>query len=163
MIYEDILPNPTFNNITGGTSSNDVVTVLPNGDINIDNNNGVGLNIYNNGGLSIGSVSSPNQIQFNGAIGFQYNAIRNHNGLLLLDASYYFIEIFDVRTNPIQLPKCSTTNGRAYIISNNRESTPLIINTFYGDNIDTNNSITLEIKSQRISILSNGVDEWIIN
>ena len=161
MIKVENLPSPIFRENAGDVKMGDLINVSPDGSIVIGSNSGPTITL-NNGNIVIGSPGAPSQIQFNGSIGFKYNAITNHSGALYLDSSYYFIEIFDPNTNPIILPKCNITLGGSYIISNCRENTPLIVNTNDADTIDGSQTISLEVKNQRITVISNGLTEWII-
>lgn len=121
------------------------------------------FNLISGGAINIGQSGVPDQIYLNGSVGFQYDNIMAAVGTLNLDASYFFVEISNSGTNTVLLPDASIAKGRQYIISKNFAGpAQLTITTTASDTIDGNASISLNILNQRIKLISNGDNKWII-
>jgi hypothetical protein len=132
-------------------------------DITITSTNKLNLNSDND--INIGSAITPNQIFLHGSVGYQYNNINTSLGTLNLDANYYFVEITNAGTNIIQLPSVVSSVGRHYIISKGYISTvssELTIKPAILDTIDGLDVIVLTEDDQKIQIMSNGINRWII-
>ena len=121
------------------------------------------LNLNSLGEINIGSIGNTNQIFLHGSVGYQYNNIKTALGTLNLNADYYFVDVTNSGTHTIQLPACSASTGRHYIISKGFNTGKLTILTDNADTIDgTDKKIELSIDGQKIQIISNGFDKWVI-
>ena len=118
--------------------------------------------IISGGIIHIGTLGLSNRISLNGSVEFQYDNISTALGTLTLNSDYFFVEITNAGTNEVLLPDASTTIGRQYIISKGFVGSTLTITTSISDNIDGSNTITLNIINQRIQLISNGLNKWLI-
>lgn len=147
----------------GGGGGGDINNGGNSGPISIGTVDSTPLNLFSGGPINIGQVGSVDQILLNGSVGFQYDNITAALGTFLLTSDYFFIEVSNSGTNTVELPLSSTAKGRQYIISKNFPSpSQLTIITTGFDNIDGNSSLTLNVQNQRIKLISNGIDKWII-
>lgn len=133
-----------------------------NGPISIGTLDGSNFNLISGGEINIGQTGVPDQIKLNGSIGFQYDEINTALGTLNLNADYFFVEITNSGTNTVLLPDASTAIGRQYIISKGFSGGTLLITTTTSDTIDGNNQLPLIGLNQRIKLISNGTNKWII-
>lgn len=146
----------------GGGGGGDVINGGNLGPLTVGTLDNTPMNIISGGSINIGQIGVPDQIRLNGSIGFQYNNISSALGTLTLNADYYFVEISNSGTNIVSLPLASTAEGRYYIISKGFSDGTLQIIPNISDTIDGNASITLRVLNQRIKIISNGTNKWII-
>ena len=132
------------------------------GPISIGTNDATATSIISGAGINIGQINTPNQISLNGSVGYQYDNINTALGTLNLNADYYFVEVTNDGTTTIALPDASNAIGRQYIISKGFVGGTLTITTTASDTIDGTNTIILNIVDQRIKLISNGLNKWII-
>lgn len=142
--------------------SGDIINGGNNGPISIGTLDGTNFNLISGGEINIGQTGVPDQIKLNGSVGFQYDEINTSLGTLNLNADYFFVEITNSDTNTVLLPDASTAIGRQYIISKGFSGGTLLITTTTSDTIDGNNQLPLIGLNQRIKLISNGTNKWII-
>lgn len=145
-----------------GGGGGDIVNGGNFGPITIGTIDATPFNLISGGSINIGATGSPDQIHLNGSVGFQYDNISTALGTLTLTADYYFVEVTNAGTNIVELPDASTAVGRKYIISKGFAGGTLQLTTSVSDTIDGNPSLILRVLNQRIKLISNGVDKWII-
>lgn len=140
-------------NITNGGNSGPVL---------IGTTDATDTSIISGSGINIGQTGTANQISLNGSVGFQYNNINTALGTLNLNADYFFIEVTNAGTNTVALPDASSSIGRQYIISKGFSGGTLTITTTASDTIDGSNPLVLTVLDQRIQLISNNLNKWLI-
>lgn len=146
----------------GGGGGGDIINGGNFGPITIGTTDATQFNLISGGSINIGQIGTPDQIHLNGSVGYQYDNINTALGTLNLSADYFFVEVTNAGTNILALPDASTAVGRQYILSKGFSGGTLQITTTLSDTIDGNINITLKVLNQRIKLISNGVDKWII-
>lgn len=149
-------------NAGGGGGGGDIVNGGNFGPLTMGTIDATPVNIISGGSINIGATGNPDQIHLNGSVGYQYDNITASLGTLVLNADYFFVEVSNAGTNTIALPDAATAVGRQYIVSKGFSGGTLQITTTPSDTIDGNASLTLRVLNQRIKLISNGVDKWII-
>ena len=132
------------------------------GPVSVGTTDATNMTIISGGDIAIGSAGSGDQILLNGGVNFQYHNINTALGTLILDSQYFFIEITNAGTTVVELPDASTANGRQYIISKGFSSGTLTLSTSVSDTIDGQPTMTMTQLDQRIKVISNGDDKWLI-
>ena len=132
------------------------------GPISVGTTDATDMSIISGGTLNIGTHGSSDHILLNGSVGFQYDKITTALGTLNLNSDYFFVEVTNSGTNIVALPDASTATGRQYIISKGFPNNTLTITTTASDTIDGENVIQLTAENQRIQLISNGSDKWLI-
>lgn len=132
------------------------------GPVSIGTTDNTTMSIISGGSINIGSTGSSDQILLNGSVGFQYDNINESLGTLTLNSDYYFVEVTNAGTTIIDLPNANTAMGRQYIISKGFAGGTLTIKANVSDTIDGQNTIVLTVQNQRIQLISNGSDKWLI-
>lgn len=146
-----------------GVGGGDVANGGNSGPLTIGTVDSTPFNLISSGPINIGQTGTPDQILLNGSVGFQYDNITVALGTLNLNADFFFVEVSNSGTNTVALPDADTSKGRQYIISKGFPGpAQLTITTTVSDTIDGNNSLTLSVLNQRIKLISNGADKWII-
>ena len=148
-------------NASGG-GGGDIINGGNSGPVSIGTLDGTNFNLVSGGEINIGQTGVPDQIKLNGSVGFQYDEINTALGTLNLNSDYFFVEITNSGTNTVLLPDASTAIGRQYIISKGFSGGTLLITTTVSDTIDGNNQLPLIGLNQRIKLISNGTNKWII-
>lgn len=116
------------------------------------------------------------------ALPFPYHLESENNGVVCCDNNRYdkiidnipeyyvtnenfFIEIANTSIKKVFLPEADFIGGRRLIILKGYDSTyPLYVYPKVGsnDSIDENPFIPIEMYNQRLSLMSSGVDKWVI-
>lgn len=163
ILKADIVNNRVIwsDNLVGG-GGGDIINGGNTGPVVIGTTDATATSIISGAGINIGQLNTPNQISLNGSVGYQYDKINTAVGTLNLNADYFFIEVTNAGTNTISLPDASTAVGRQYIISKGFVGGTLTITTTASDNIDGIDTIILKIVDQRVKLISNGLDKWVI-
>lgn len=146
----------------GGGGGGDVINGGQSGPISVGTLDSTNMSIISGGTINIGASGSTDQIALNGSVGFQYDNISGALGTLNLNADYFFIEVTNDGTTVVALPDASTSIGRQYIISKGFAGGSLTITTTVSDTIDGQNTMALSVENQRIQLISNGTDKWLI-
>ena len=149
-------------NAGGGGGGGDILNGGQPGPISVGTTDETPMSIISGGTLNIGTQGSSDHILLNGSVGFQYDKITTALGTLNLNSDYFFVEVTNSGTNIVALPDASTATGRQYIISKGFPNNTLTITTTASDTIDGENVIQLTAENQRIQLISNGSDKWLI-
>lgn len=150
-------------NINGGGG-----TELPSGGqpgpLTIGTTDATEFNLISGGSINIGDASSPDEIHLLGSISFQYDNISLGIEPFNLTASHYFVEITNSATTTVNVPLASTSLGRSYIISRGDGYVgTLTIQTSGSDTLDGSvPSFNLIAPNQKITIISNGISDWLL-
>lgn len=146
----------------GGIPAGDILNGGQSGPISIGTTDATPMSIISGGALNIGATGSADQILLNGSVGFQYDEITTALGTLNLNSDYFFVEVTNAGTTAIALPDANTATGRQYIVSKGFAGGTLTITTTVSDTIDGQSTIVLTVQNQRIQLISNGSNKWLI-
>lgn len=102
-------------------------------------------------------------INLNGGINIRYDNISSGVAQFVLTSINQFVDITNPSTTSILLPDASSaSSGKKYIISKGYAGGALSIDTSVSDMIDGDNSLVLDVENQRVSLISSGVNRWMI-
>jgi hypothetical protein len=120
------------------------------------------------GAVNLGSIDGTltlegkNGINLKGGLNIQYNDINSNISQFELLDNHHLVEISNSFTTSIMLPDANGREGKLFIISKNYIGGALTINTQPADKIDGDDTLELNILSERISLISSGNNKWLI-
>jgi hypothetical protein len=147
-----------------------VIAVPSSGDELIWANSGGSGDIYNGGqtgAVTIGSTDNVTTIigtgiKLEGGFDVKYNNISSGVASYSLDESLHFVDFTNIGTETVQLPEIDQNSGQQFIISKGFSGGLLTIYPNAVDTIDGDASFELSVINQRISIISNDRNQWMI-
>jgi hypothetical protein len=101
-------------------------------------------------------------IKLVGGLTVQYDNISSGVSPFILEDKHHLVDISNSSTNIVELPPASIKKGKLYIISKNYVGGTLTILTQSLDTIDGDNTISMSILHERISLISTGSNGWLI-
>ena len=144
---KETLPIPRILNVSSGISSESTISES----------------------VNIGSTSSTLTltgsagIRLNGGLFIQYDNITSWpSSTLELTDSHHFVEISTPTINKVLLPDADGRPGKMYIISKNFEGGVVRVETQMNDKLDNLLYLDLTLKDERFSVVSGGVDRWLM-
>lgn len=126
------------------------------------------LNLISGGKINIGDSSTDDNINLQGGIRYQYDAIADTTppggNTIDLTTTHYFVEITGSSITNVRLPEADGNSGHMYIISKGYAGGSLAVKpaTSSGDTIDGLTQIILVGKDQRLKVISSGLNRWLI-
>lgn len=122
------------------------------------------------GSVTIGSndakliLKGQTGIKLEGGLDIQYDQISTGIEPFVLNDAHQFVEITNTSTLNIELPDADIRPGKQYIISKGTLTTEpaITIKAPLGETIDGENTFVLNVKNQRVSLISSGEDRWLI-
>jgi len=143
----ETLPTPKLLNISSGISSNSTIS------------DSVNIGSTSNSLTLTGSTG----IRLNGGLFIQYDNITSWpSSTIELTDSHHFIEISTPTVNRVLLPDADGRPGKMYIISKNFEGGVLRVDTQMNDKLDNLTHLDLTLKDERFSLISGGIDRWLM-